>query len=110
MPRADEQLLREGIPASKIRFVGNVMIDSLVMLLPRAAASTKPHDLGLQDRPFVLVTLHRPSNVDAPARLKLLMDNLLELAGSCRWSFPCIRARGRCWTRRALAPGPGAWC
>ena len=32
---ADEQLLREGIPASKIRFVGNVMIDSLVMLLPR---------------------------------------------------------------------------
>ncbi len=85
---ADEQLLREGIPASKIRFVGNVMIDSLVMLLPRVAASTKPRELGVQERPFVLVTLHRPSNVDAPARLKLLRDNLVELSQQLPVVFP----------------------
>jgi UDP-N-acetylglucosamine 2-epimerase (non-hydrolysing) len=85
---ADKQLLREGIPASKIRFVGNVMIDSLVMLLPRAAASTKPRELEMQDRPFVLVTLHRPSNVDTPARLKLLMDNLVKLSQQLPVVFP----------------------
>jgi UDP-N-acetylglucosamine 2-epimerase (non-hydrolysing) len=85
---ADEQLLREGIPASNIRFVGNVMIDSLVMLLPRVAASTKPRELGVQERPFVLVTLHRPSNVDAPARLKLLRDNLVELSQQLPVVFP----------------------
>jgi UDP-N-acetylglucosamine 2-epimerase (non-hydrolysing) len=85
---ADKQLLREGIPAEKIRFVGNVMIDSLVTLLPRAAASAKARDLGVQDRPFVLVTLHRPSNVDTPARLELLMANLAELSQQLPVVFP----------------------
>jgi len=72
----------------QIHLVGNVMIDSLVMLLPRAAASTKPRELEMQDRPFVLVTLHRPSNVDAPARLKLLMENLVELSLQLPVVFP----------------------
>ena len=85
---ADVQLLREGIPAAKIRFVGNVMIDSLVMLLARAQASNKPHELGLGARPFTLVTLHRPSNVDDPARLRLLMENLTALARQQTVVFP----------------------
>ena len=76
---ADEQLRREGVPAAKIRFVGNVMIDSLAGLLPRALASPQPRALGLEGCPFVLVTLHRPSNVDAPARLALLMRELVEV-------------------------------
>jgi UDP-N-acetylglucosamine 2-epimerase (non-hydrolysing) len=85
---ADAQLQREGIPAGKIRFVGNVMIDSLVMMLPRAEASRTPGKLGVDGRPFVLVTLHRPSNVDEPARLKLLMENLAELGRQVQVVFP----------------------
>jgi len=56
----DENLAKEGIPASRIHFVGNVMIDTLVRMLPAARA------IALPDLPekFVLVTLHRPSNVD----------------------------------------------
>src|SRR5437868_10383770 len=58
----DQNLLREGIPAERIHFVGNVMIDTLVRLLPKAAA-TLPTNLPLR---YVLVTLHRPSNVADP--------------------------------------------
>jgi UDP-N-acetylglucosamine 2-epimerase (non-hydrolysing) len=85
---ADEHLLHEGIPAEKIRFVGNVMIDSLVALLPRAKESTKPRELGIDGSAFVLVTLHRPSNVDDPARLQLLMKSLAELAAQAPVVFP----------------------
>jgi UDP-N-acetylglucosamine 2-epimerase (non-hydrolysing) len=85
---ADAQLQREGIPAGKIRFVGNVMIDSLVMMLPRAEASRTPGKLGVDGHPFVLVTLHRPSNVDEPARLKLLMENLAKLGRQVQVVFP----------------------
>jgi UDP-N-acetylglucosamine 2-epimerase (non-hydrolysing) len=85
---ADAQLLREGIPADKIRFVGNVMIDSLVMLLARAEASAKPRELGVAGKPFILVTLHRPSNVDDSRRLRLLMEHLGALARSQPVVFP----------------------
>jgi UDP-N-acetylglucosamine 2-epimerase (non-hydrolysing) len=64
------------------------MIDSLVMLLPRVKASRTPRNLGIEGRPFVLVTLHRPSNVDEPARLKLLMENLAELGRQFQVVFP----------------------
>src|SRR5712692_6433211 len=56
----DRNLEREGVPASKVHRVGNVMIDSLVRLLP---AATDKKLNGLHDR-YVLVTLHRPGNVD----------------------------------------------
>src|SRR5439155_19063085 len=57
---ADENLLREGIGADKIHFVGNVMIDTLVRLLPRASEHCRN---GFPER-YALLTLHRPSNVD----------------------------------------------
>src|ERR1700720_3626611 len=56
----DSNLQNEGVPADKIHRVGNVMIDSLIQLLP--AAMRRPKG-DLPDR-YVLVTLHRPSNVD----------------------------------------------
>src|SRR6187549_3490426 len=61
---ADENLLAEGIPRERIRLVGNVMIDSLLQQLPRAAASTIRQDLQLDQ--YAVLTLHRPSNVDDP--------------------------------------------
>jgi UDP-N-acetylglucosamine 2-epimerase (non-hydrolysing) len=61
---ADDNLLAEGIPAERIRFVGNVMIDSLLKHLERAKVSTIQKDLTLNSGEYAVLTLHRPSNVD----------------------------------------------
>jgi len=70
----NENLLREGIDPAKIHLVGNVMIDTLIRLLPKAEL----HLPFALDGPYVLVTLHRPSNVDD---LPWLRDLLVTLAG-----------------------------
>jgi UDP-N-acetylglucosamine 2-epimerase (non-hydrolysing) len=83
----DENLAREGIPAARVRRVGNVMIDTLARLLPRARALS-PLGIGREHEPFVLVTLHRPSNVDDPRALAALLDRLEEIAGEVPIIFP----------------------
>ncbi|WP_441000669.1 non-hydrolyzing UDP-N-acetylglucosamine 2-epimerase [Fodinibius sp. SL11] len=57
-------LIKEGIPEEKIRFVGNIMIDTLFNMRKRSDESTILDDLGINEKEYVLVTLHRPSNVD----------------------------------------------
>ncbi|HYM00122.1 MAG TPA: UDP-N-acetylglucosamine 2-epimerase (non-hydrolyzing), partial [Blastocatellia bacterium] len=61
---AGQNLLREGVSQNKIRFVGNIMIDTLHRSLERAAESTILQTLHLEPRSFCAMTLHRPSNVD----------------------------------------------
>src|SRR6202142_3083435 len=80
----DKNLAREGIPASKVHRVGNVMIDSLVRLLP-VAMEKKLN--GLPDR-YVLVTLHRPANVDDDRTLKTILGYLLDLNSQVKVVFP----------------------
>lgn len=80
----DENLRREGVAAEKIFRVGNVMIDSLVRLLP--AARKIPRD-GMPER-YALVTLHRPANVDDSATLKKLLELLLEVNRDLSVVFP----------------------
>lgn len=80
----DENLLREGISPRKIHRVGNVMIDSLVRLLP--AAERCPTN-GLPER-FALVTLHRPSNVDDGEKLKSIVEALLTVSEQLHLVFP----------------------
>ena len=80
----DENLLREGVPSEKIYRVGNVMIDSLVRLLP-AAIQCPPN--GVPDR-FALVTLHRPSNVDENDTLKSILASLLTVNEQLHVVFP----------------------
>src|SRR5215210_4981343 len=63
---ADANLRAEGIPPERIRFVGNVMIDSLFSQLERARSSTVREDLGIAGEDYAALTLHRPSNVDDP--------------------------------------------
>ena len=75
-PDGDENLLHEGIDPGKIHRVGNVMIDTLVRLLPRAASHLPA---GLPER-YLLVTLHRPSNVDDLPWLSSLLTGLAELS------------------------------
>jgi UDP-N-acetylglucosamine 2-epimerase (non-hydrolysing) len=80
----DENLLREGIAREKIFRVGNVMIDSLVRLLPLARETRVE---GVPER-FVLVTLHRPANVDDSGRLKGILESLLEVNRDLMVVFP----------------------
>jgi UDP-N-acetylglucosamine 2-epimerase (non-hydrolysing) len=80
----DDNLLREGIPEEKIFRVGNVMIDSLVRLLPMAQ---KTKIDGLPER-YALVTLHRPANVDDNVRLKGILESLLEVNRDLAVVFP----------------------
>ena len=80
----DANLRHEGIPAEKIHRVGNVMIDSLVRLLP-AAEQHKMNGLPLR---YALVTLHRPSNVDDPQSLRGILESLLEISEDLDIVFP----------------------
>jgi UDP-N-acetylglucosamine 2-epimerase (non-hydrolysing) len=80
----DANLLREGIPGEKIFRVGNVMIDSLIRLLP---AAQKAQVNGVPER-YALVTLHRPANVDDGSRLKLIVESLLEVNRDLAVVFP----------------------
>ena len=88
-PSGNENLRREGIPEEKIRFVGNTMIDTLVRLLPKAEARWPGlrERLGLDGR-YVLVTLHRPSNVDDLATLREIMTALMEISREVPVVFP----------------------
>jgi UDP-N-acetylglucosamine 2-epimerase (non-hydrolysing) len=80
----DVNLQREGIPLEKIFRVGNVMIDSLVRLLP---AAQKHQRDNLPER-YALVTLHRPANVDDSATLKGILQSLLEVNRDLAVIFP----------------------
>jgi UDP-N-acetylglucosamine 2-epimerase (non-hydrolysing) len=84
----DENLLREGIDAHKIRFVGNVMIDTLTKLLPKAARRPILKEFGLQPGRHVLTTLHRPSNVDEPTVLRGIVEAMARISVDRPVIFP----------------------
>ena len=78
----DVNLQREGIAPEKIHRVGNVMIDTLVRLLPAAEKTN-----GRTGR-YALVTLHRPSNVDSSERLQEIVKSLMEIQNEVEVVFP----------------------
>jgi UDP-N-acetylglucosamine 2-epimerase (non-hydrolysing) len=84
---ADAQLRAEGEPDAEIEFVGNVMIDSLFYALPAARATGFREKIGLNGS-GVVVTLHRPSNVDDPERIGVLASVLNEIALEREVVFP----------------------
>jgi UDP-N-acetylglucosamine 2-epimerase (non-hydrolysing) len=85
---ADANLSREGIAEQKIHFVGNVMIDTLVKMLPKARERPILGDLGLEKGGFMLVTLHRPANVDQPETLAQILSALETIAQEFPVVFP----------------------
>jgi UDP-N-acetylglucosamine 2-epimerase (non-hydrolysing) len=84
---ADVTLMREGASADRIVFVGNVMIDSLLRALARAERTGAAERLGA-DGSHVVVTLHRPSNVDDEQRLRALAEALSAMGEERRVIFP----------------------
>lgn len=81
---ADENLEREGVSGEKIHMVGNVMIDTLIAMLP-TAQDFLPEDIPPR---FALVTLHRPSNVDDLDWLKRMLDVLEQFGSNLAVIFP----------------------
>jgi UDP-N-acetylglucosamine 2-epimerase (non-hydrolysing) len=77
---ADANLLAEGVPREKIECIGNIMIDSFEMMRARIAAADTRQRLGLARHPYAVVTLHRPSNVDARENLRELVAALVTVS------------------------------
>jgi len=85
---ADDNLRAEGIPQERIRFVGNIMIDSLFKQLARSKDSTIREELGISDKDYAVLTLHRPSNVDEPKTFQGILDALEEIGRRIPIVFP----------------------
>ena len=114
---ARDNLLREGVADERIHFVGNVMIDSVLRNLTRAApaadtlaAAGLTFPGGEKDSPYAVLTLHRPSNVDDEGILTTLLGTLREIAARLPIVFPMhprTRARIDAFGLRHLLDHPG---
>lgn len=85
---ADSNLEREGIKLNKVHLVGNVMIDTLIHLLPKAHLNWFKLANRFPYERYILVTLHRPSNVDHPATLAEIMSALESISSEVPVIFP----------------------
>lgn len=85
---ADENLRAEGVPADKIFFVGNVMIDTLLKHKEMASKLALCKEMGLQPGGYATMTLHRPGNVDDPQILAGLLEALATIARELPIIFP----------------------
>lgn len=88
-----DNLLREGIDGSRIHFVGNVMIDTLRRNLDRAVSVTETlkrfdKTQSVDNKGYVVLTMHRPSNVDNPDTLRALLGTVAEIAATTPVIFP----------------------
>lgn len=85
---ADENLKAEGVAPEKIKFVGNVMIDSLFYNLEKAKNLKVREKLDLAGKDYAVLTLHRPSNVDEKEVFSGLLDALCEISQKIPIIFP----------------------
>ena len=85
---ANENLRKAGVTNERIFFVGNTMIDTLLVSRPRFRKPVIWDELRLKERKYVVLTLHRPNNVDDPANLKHLLDEIIKGASGRPVVFP----------------------
>lgn len=87
-PEAGENLKRNGIPNTSIFWVGNTMIDTLVKHRSRFQKPKIWEELKLSKKGYIVMTLHRPGNVDEEEKLKLLMNEIVENSNNLPLIFP----------------------
>ena len=85
---ASSNLEKAGISDDRIYLVGNVMIDTLLANIDRFAKPTIYDELNLQEKGYIMLTLHRPANVDETNHLKALMTEIVENAKGLPIIFP----------------------
>lgn len=83
-----DNLKHEGVDDEKIFFVGNLMIDALVRFREKAAATSILDDIDVAEGEYVLMTMHRPSNVDHETGLRKLLDIIEGIAAERPLVFP----------------------
>ena len=86
-PDANENLSHEGVPAERISFVGNIMIDSYELMREQIEKAGTREELGLPPKGYAMVTLHRPSNVDHEDTLTMLVETLITVAKDLPLAF-----------------------
>jgi UDP-N-acetylglucosamine 2-epimerase (non-hydrolysing) len=97
-------LKNEGISDEKVVFVGNIMIDSLVRMQPRALDRNTAARFGQNAGSYALLTLHRPANVDDPATLKRLLDLFGDLSSMLPIIFPVHPRTRKCMESLGYQP------
>jgi len=85
---ANENLKKTGITGDRIFFVGNTMIDTLLKQMPRFNKPDVWDKLGLENGEYVVMTLHRPANVDEEGQLKNLIDRIVSSSKGLPLVFP----------------------
>lgn len=85
---ANENLRKAGVKDEKIHFVGNTMIDTLLKQMPRFRKPELWDQLNLADKEYVVLTLHRPSNVDEETKFQVLMNEIIVSSEDCPIVFP----------------------
>jgi UDP-N-acetylglucosamine 2-epimerase (non-hydrolysing) len=85
---ADSNLAAEGIPGDRVHFVGNTMIDTLLRFRDVARTRRTAQRYGLDGRPYSVLTLHRPNNVDEVGALEHLLEGLMNVSRSAPIVFP----------------------
>lgn len=101
---AHPNLAAEGIPAERVRFVGNVMIDTLLHQLPAARELDLAGRLGLPHRGYAVATVHRPSNVDDARSLTAVLEALARVADEMPVVLPIHPRTGKNAREFGLAP------
>src|SRR5678815_2176975 len=85
---ANENLRKSGVQDDRIFFVGNIMIDTLLKNLPRLKQPAEWNTIGLRPKEYFVVTLHRPANVDDEAKLKKLVQEIIDSVKGLPVIFP----------------------
>ncbi len=85
---ANQNLLNNGISKERIYFVGNTMIDTLLKNRNRFVKPAIFDQLGLSEKNYLVMTLHRPANVDEESKLKALLDQIIEHSNGLPLIFP----------------------
>ncbi|MFC2131769.1 non-hydrolyzing UDP-N-acetylglucosamine 2-epimerase, partial [Bacteroidota bacterium] len=83
-----DNLKNEGFDTDKIFFTGNTMIDSQVYAMPNAKGSDILDKLSLKEKEYILITLHRPSNVDNKEQLQSILEIFAEVSSQRKVVFP----------------------
>lgn len=85
---ANQNLIKNGVKKSQIYYVGNTMIDTLLKHKPSFKPSEAWYRLKLKPKSYIVITLHRPANVDAESQLKTMLDEIVKYTKDLQLIFP----------------------
>jgi UDP-N-acetylglucosamine 2-epimerase (non-hydrolysing) len=87
-PEATQTILKTGVSEDRVFWVGNTMIDTLVKQRPRFRKPIFWDELTLKKGKYIVMTLHRPANVDEEGKLKELLDEIINNSNGLPLIFP----------------------